>query len=117
MLSSLEKVKTALLTVTENCGHYEAVDARDKYIVWAELGEESGFSADNVQRDHTIEGVIDYFSKDEADTAFEAIPTALIAAGVAWKLISVDYEDETEFIHYQWGFFVRQYYGGSNGAS
>lgn len=113
MLSSLETVKNALLTVTENCGHYEAVNQEDKYIVWAEQLEESGFSSDNVKREHTIGGTIDYFTTDEDDAAFSAIPAALIEAGIGWNLLSVQYEEETHFIHYQWGFFVRQYYAGA----
>ena len=39
MLSKLKVIPEALLTVTTNVGHYEAMDKTDRYIVWAEDSE------------------------------------------------------------------------------
>ena len=111
MLSSLEAVKDALLTVTENVGHYTAWDDADKYIVWAEDTESDQFVADNYKPGHIIEGTIDYFTRDEDDENIAKIPQALNHAGIWWRLNSVQYEDETRFIHYEWLFHVRQYHG------
>lgn len=110
MLSSLETVMNALLTVTENVGHYTAWNDKDKYIVWAEDSEYSSLKADNYVPVEIIEGTIDYFTKDEDDENIGKIPQALNAAGVGWSLNSVQYEDETRFIHYEWLFRVRQHF-------
>ena len=39
MWSKCKKIKEALLSVTDNVGHYEAIHKTDKYIVWAEDSE------------------------------------------------------------------------------
>ena len=111
MLSSLEAVKGALLTVTDNVGHYTAWDDSDKYIVWAEDTESGQLLADNYKPGNTIEGTIDYFTKTEDDENIPKIPQALNHAGIWWYLNSVQYEDDTRFIHYEWLFRVKQNHG------
>lgn len=111
MLSCLEAVKDALLTVTDNVGHYTAWDDSDRYIVWAEDMEVAALNTDNYKGGQTIEGTIDYFTKSEDDENIEKIQLALNAARIGWELNSVQYEDETRFIHYEWLFRVRQMYG------
>lgn len=117
-MSCLEQVRDALLTVTENCGHYEAVNETDRYIVWAEDNEFNDFSVNNFKNGQTVEGTIDYFTKHEDDENIEKIPLALNKAKIYWKINSIQYEEETQFIHYEWVFRVRQMYGedGDQGA-
>lgn len=111
MLSSLEELKAVLLTVSENFGHYEALDTSQPYGVWAEDGETANLDADNYKTGQTIEGTIDWFTKNEDDQVITAIPNALNAARIGWELGSVQYEDETGYIHYEYIFRVRQSYG------
>lgn len=111
MLSSLEQVKDALLTVTDNVGHYTAWDDSDRYIVWAEDTEVASLNTDNYKAGQLIEGTIDYFTRSEDDENIAKIPAALNRARIGWELISVQYEDETRYIHYEWLFRVRQSYG------
>lgn len=106
MLSQLEKVKDALLTVTDNVGHYEALTKTDQYIVWAEDKEGSSVEGDNYKLEQSIQGTIDYYTKNEDDANVEAIQTALKAARIAFYLNSVQYEDETQYIHHEWVFEV-----------
>ena len=106
MLSKLEQVKEALLTVTDNVGHYEALSQTDKYIIWAEDGEGSSIEGDNYKQEQSIQGTIDYYTKDEDDPNVEGIQTALKAARISFYLNSVQYEDETQYIHYEWVFEV-----------
>lgn len=113
MLPCLETVKDALLTVTDNVGHYTAWDDSDRYIVWAEEQEVDSLEADNFKAGQTVEGSIDYFTKTEDDPNIVAIPNALNAARIGWELNSVQYEDETRFIHYEWLFRVKQSYGNN----
>lgn len=111
MLSCLETIKNICLSVTENAGHYEALDETDKYCVWAEDSESDALNVDNYKGGQTIQGTIDYFTKDEDDSNIEAFQLALNAARIGWSLNSVQYEDETGFIHYEWLWKVRQMYG------
>lgn len=110
----------ALLSVSDNVGHYEAIDKKDRYIVWAEDGEYNSFDANNYKNGQTIEGTIDYFTKDEDDDddTPNRIQIALNKARIGWRLNSVQYEDETQFVHYEWIFRVRKMYDedGSQGA-
>lgn len=106
MLSVLKQIKEALLTVTPNVFHYEAYAIDDKYVVWAEQGESDSFYADNGKRERTIQGSIDYYTKDDDDSIPDGIEAALMTAGIIFSLNSVQYEDETKFIHYEWLFEV-----------
>lgn len=111
MLSALEGLKAVLLTVSENFGHYEALDKSQPYGVWAEDGEAGDLAVDNYKAGQTIEGTIDWYTKDEDDPVLLAIPNALNAARIGWALNSSQYEDETGYIHYEYLFRVRQTYG------
>ena len=111
MLSSLETLMNALLTVTEEVYHYTAPADSVRYIVWAEDNEVAALEADNYKAGQTIEGTIDLYTKDEDDSWIQSVPDALNTARIGWSLNSVQYEDETRFIHYEWLFRVRQSYG------
>lgn len=111
MLSSLEQVMNALLTVTEEVYHYTAPEDSTRYIVWAEDLEVASLEADNWKPGQTIEGTIDLYTKTEDDAWVIDIPNALNAAKIGWALNSVQYEDETRFIHHEWLFRVLQGYG------
>lgn len=102
MESKLLRVKNALLTVTENVGHYKAVDSTDKYIIWAENGSGNPIRADNRCIQQVIRGTIEYFTKEENDQNVDNIQEALNDGEIFFSLESVQYENETEFIHYVW---------------
>lgn len=102
LFQKINKVRDALLTVSSNVGHYEALNKNDKYIVWAEDGEGDSLQSDNKKREQVIQGTVDYFTKTEDDTNAEAIQKALVAADIPFELNSVQYEEETGYIHYEW---------------
>lgn len=104
-MNSLDTLKAALLSVTNNVGHYKAHKKTDKYIVWAEDGGNSGH-ADNQNTTRTLSGTVDYFTKAESDPNVEAIEAALDNAKIAHRLNSIQYEDETGFVHYEFIFTV-----------
>lgn len=96
------KVQKALLKVTDKVYHYEATKQEEKYVVWAEDGEGDTVYADNTMQSQSIAGTIDYFTKQEYDENFERIQQALQESGIAFKLNSVQYEKDTEYIHFEW---------------
>ncbi|MVB11178.1 hypothetical protein CAFE_18860 [Caprobacter fermentans] len=100
-MNSLDTLKAALLSVADNVGHYKAHKKTDQYIVWAEDGGGGGY-ADNRHTTDTLTGTVDYFTKSEYDPNVKAIGAALDAAGIAHRLNSVQYEDDTGYIHYEW---------------
>lgn len=100
-LNKIYRIRDALLTVSKDVYHFEALEKKDKYIVWAEDGEGNSGHADN-KKNQVIQGTIDYFTKDDADPAVEEIQEALELYEISYKLNSVQYEDETEYIHYEW---------------
>ncbi|BDZ80523.1 hypothetical protein [Claveliimonas bilis] len=102
MLSKLNIIKETLLKVTNKVYHYQALKADDKYIVWAEDSEGSSVEGDDKKINQSIEGTIDYYTKEEFDPNVDKIQQALIDACISFYLESVQYEEETEYIHYEW---------------
>ena len=100
----LTDIRDALLEVTQDTFHYEATHKPDKYIVWAEDSEASSLNADNKKDEQVIEGTIDYFTKTEYDPNVKAIQQKLNSIEVAWRLNSIQHEEDTDFIHYEWVF-------------
>lgn len=56
--------------------------------------------------EQAITGTTDYFTRDEFDPAIDRIQDANQSLGIAWRLNSVQYEDDTELIHYEWSWEV-----------
>ncbi len=108
MISKLVKVRDALTAVEGlKVYHYFRPQLELPYCIWAEDGEASQLEADNYKVGQTIEGTIDYFTKTEFDENNEAIQKALNnVEGLAWYLNSVQFEDDTNTIHYEWVFRV-----------
>lgn len=102
MLSKLRVVKEALLKVSDDVHHYEAMTKSDQYIVWAEDSEGDSLQTDNKKAEYSIQGTIDYFTKQDMDETVDRIYEALTEAGIAFSLNSTQYEEETGYIHYEW---------------
>ena len=102
----LDKVKNALLSVTENVGHYEALKKDDRYIIWAEDGSGDKLGTDNMVGYQAIQGTIDFYTKSENDPYVEEIQEALRNARICFYLNSVQREDLAKTIHYEWVFEV-----------
>ena len=102
MNSKIKIIRDTLLKVSDNVGHYEAVEKTDQYIVWAEYSEGSSVEGDNRKENQSIQGTIDYFTRTEFDPIVDDIQEALIDAEISFYLNSVQYEEETKYIHYEW---------------
>lgn len=94
-------IKNALLTVTTNVGHYEALKKTDRYIVWAEDGQFDALWSDDRMGVQIVEGTVDYFTRMEDDPNVDDIQAALNLVCM-WRLSSVQYEDDTRYIHWEW---------------
>ena len=108
-MASLNDLKTALLTIGVPVGHYFAVEQSDQYIVWAEYGQSDEVWADGKLQQQAISATVDYFTKTENDVNVSAIQQAFNDAELSWRLESIQYEDDTKFIHYEWVVEVEQW--------
>lgn len=89
--------------------HYQrpSRESLDRYVIWAEQNEVSSFLVNNRKSEQQVRGTIDLFTQIEFDPAVDGIQEALDEAEhVTWELYSVQYEDETALIHYEWEFTV-----------
>ena len=105
---TLQPLQEALAALTDNTYHYFArPNSTPPYIVWAEDAD-NDLTADNVHAEKMYQGTIDLYTKAEGDTLIESIPETLEEIGAAYYLNSVQYEEETGLIHFEW---VWEFYG------
>lgn len=98
----LTDLRDALLEVTPDAFHYSARSKPDKYIVWAEDGEAGSLNADDKKEEQILQGTIDYFTKTEYDPNFDLIQQKLNSIDISWRLNSIQHEEKTGYIHYEW---------------
>lgn len=103
---TLQTVKTALLTVEVPVNHFTAIRKTDCYIVWAEDSGGGTLWAGDRLEDAVVQGTIDYFTRTENDPNVQKIVSALNNAEIPCRLNSIQREDETGYIHYEWIFEV-----------
>ena len=97
----LESLVSAYTAITPKVYHYLRPKLVPPFIVWQEDGE-NGFDAGNIKAEQAITGSTDYFTQQESDPIIDQIQTAHNNLGIPWALNSVQYEDETNLIHYEW---------------
>lgn len=98
-------VRDALLTVTQKVYHFSPPkDATGSYIVWAEDGQASAKHGNNRMQEQALTGTVDYYTKIEYDPVVQQIQKAMSDAGIPWRLESIQKEDATGYIHYEWVF-------------
>jgi hypothetical protein len=98
----LSDLRDLLLSITPDVYHYHAHKKPNKYIVWAEDREAGSSNADNQKDEQVLQGTIDYFTKMEFDPNFDLIQNKLNSCEISWRLNSIQYEDDTGYIHYEW---------------
>lgn len=99
---TLQNLRDLLASIGPPVHHYSASGQTGNYIVWAEEGEGGSGHADNRKTTIVIRGTIDYFTQDEFDPVVEQIQEKLTSAGIAWKINSIQNEEKTGYIHYEW---------------
>ena len=100
---NLTKLKQLHDAMPVTMHHYGAHKPATPYGVWAEEGDVSP-SADNVNSTRILSGTTDYYTKTADDANVDAIE-AIFAGASAWiaaRLSSIQYEDDTGLLHYEW---------------
>lgn len=111
---NLKTIKDALLASVQTgepvaVYHYErpARENLKRYVVWAEDGETESQVVNNHKVQQQLHGTVDLYTTIEFDTWADRIQEQLdAAAGTTWMLDSVQYEDATGLIHFEWSFTV-----------
>lgn len=100
---SLNAINNLLLKLTPKVYHYAPEpNTEPAYIVWQEDGA-NDFLAGNRHVEKAFTGTIDLYTLEDGDPLIEAIPKALNQSEtIAWYLNSIQYEEDTELIHYEW---------------
>lgn len=99
-----EKIIAAHTAVTGNVSHSERLKS-DRYFVWEEEGS-ADFIADGKHAEKAVTGTTDLFTKTEFDPWKEDFEKALDGLNIPWELLSIDYEEDTGFYHYEWEWTV-----------
>lgn len=89
--------------------HYQRPAREDlkRYVIWAEDGEADSQMVNNHKAQQQIRGTVDLYTAAEFDPWADRIQEQLdTAPGVTWTLESVQYEDATGLIHFEWTFTV-----------
>lgn len=98
----LNRIRDALLTVSDRVSRYHAVKRTAPYLVWAEDGQADALWADGVPQEQAATGTVDLFTRTEEDPLFDAVQQALTAAELSWRWNSTQREEDTGLIHHEW---------------
>lgn len=99
-----ERIVKAHLAVTDAVSHSER-QTSDRYFVWQEDGSHD-LAAGGIHAERAMTGRTDLFTKLEFDPWADALGESFSSLGIAWSLVSVEYEEETGFYHWSWDWEV-----------
>lgn len=99
-----ERIVAAHIAVTTDVSHSERIQS-DRYFVWQEDGS-NDLEAGGGHAERAITGRTDLFTKVEFDPWADELGESFSSHGIAWSLVSIDYEEETGFTHYSWDWEV-----------
>lgn len=108
MISQLTQIRDALTSIEGlTVYHYWHPRLNPPYCIWAEDGEGDSLHTGNHKSEQVITGTIDYFTKTDLDETVDLIQNALnTLENCGWMLNSVQFENETNLIHYEWSFEI-----------
>lgn len=95
-----KKIIDVHLAVTDNVSHYRRMNS-DRYFIWAEDGT-NDLAGDDIHTERAMVGTTDLYTKMEFDPWADALEEAFEAAGIPYYRNSVQYEEETGYIHTEW---------------
>lgn len=108
MQSTLQRLADALTSIEGlKVYHYWRPQLPAPFCVWQEDGEGNSAWGGNHKFEQVITGTVDYFTRTEFDPIVDSIQNAMNGIEVmGWSLNSVQYEDETNLIHFEWRFEI-----------
>lgn len=106
----MDNLIEALNSTGYRFAHYgwakDAKELAQDHGVYAEDGQNAHW-ADDHRETYTVEGTVDYYTRDDSGTPQRVIEAALNGLDMcSWYLNSIQFEQDTGFIHYEWVFEV-----------
>lgn len=95
-----ERIVAAHTAVTTEVSHYERMQS-DRYFVWQEENRSDLIAGDR-HTERAVRGTTDLYTKQEFDPWADELEASFDSFGVAWSLNSVQYEEQTGFVHTEW---------------
>lgn len=93
--------------VSEKAYHYKRPkNVKSPWIVWQEDGSSTDMWANNRMSEQQLHGTVDLYTLEEYNPLIDEIQEALNGVMGGWSLNKVDYEDETNLIHYEWEWYL-----------
>jgi len=102
---TLKELYQPFLALPCKVSHYRRT-AKPPFVVWAEDGEENSLNANNHKSEQQLTGIVDFFTLKEFDSIADSIQEILNSENVGWSLELVQYEEETNLIHFQWRWWI-----------
>lgn len=100
---NLQKLSEALVGVGVPVYHFRAPSGtKAPYLIWGEDGSGQNLHADGALEGQVIQGTVDLFTRTACDPLAEGVQGALTGAELPWRLNSIQYEEDTGLIHYEW---------------
>jgi hypothetical protein len=81
---------------------FKPATVKAPYAVWQEDSEGQSFHANDRKLEQVLSVSVDYFTSIEFDPMIDNIQDAFNDARIAWNLNSLQYETETNLMHYEW---------------
>lgn len=100
-VTTLERLRQGFAALGGHVYHYHRPDLQFPCVVWAEEGL-NPLHADGDTVEGALRGTLDYFTPREIDPMIDAIPLRFREMGLAWSLLSVQFEDDTGLVHWEW---------------
>lgn len=99
----MEELISLLKTLTDKLYHHTAPpNAVPPYIVYGEQGQGEILSADDQQDGYSMTVTVDIFSKKGKEPLFKQVYDTLNDNYISFYLKSVQYEEDTGLIHYEY---------------
>lgn len=101
----LRRFRTAVATLElpgVQIRHYWRSGLKAPFFVWAETGDGGDRWTDNRRKYRNVGGTADYFTSKEFDANVDTIEAMFDDLGFSWSLDTVDFEEDTNLIHYSW---------------
>lgn len=103
VVTKLRMIRDAMNGVSANVYHYKRPkDVKPAWIVWQEDGSSTDMWVNNRMGEQQLHGTVDLYTLMEYDPLIDKVQEALNEVMGGWSLEMVDYEDETNLIHYEW---------------
>lgn len=105
LTEKLRAIASRIGSIGCEVSHYWRPVKNVPLLIWAETNEEL-FRADNRRSEMVVNGTLDFYTNVEFDETIDSIQTAMDEFALTWSLDSVQYEEETNLIHYSWNWLA-----------